>query len=131
LATNHFQNKWLPTYQILKNGCSPGSPTNFNNFGWPPTIFCKKWLLTNQFEKMVGHQPNSEKKQVVHCSPTTFKKMVGHRPFFFKYGCPPTTLKQIGWPSTNFEKMLLTNHFPKKNGWPPANFFKIGRSPTN
>ena len=128
LLTNHFpKRKWLATHQLFQNG---SLTDQLNKNGWPSTKFSKMVAPQPLWKKHVGHRPNFE-KLVAHRpnkkngwpptnffkngrSPTTFKKKWLATNRILKNGCPLTTLTQIDWPSTNFEKMLLTNHFQKK-----------------
>ncbi len=52
LLTNQFQKLWLATDQNFKNGCSP---TNFKNFGWPPTKFNLISVHTCKLAKISVH----------------------------------------------------------------------------
>ena len=52
LLTNQFQKLWLATDQNFENGCSP---TNFKNFGWPPTKFNLISVHTCKLAKISVH----------------------------------------------------------------------------
>ena len=93
--------------------------------GWPPTIFQKIWLATDQILKN-GCSPTIFKNY--GWPPTKISKMVAHRPISkfwwatdqnFKNGCSPTDLKNFGWPPTKIENFGWPPTKIKNCGWPP------------